>query len=96
MFWALNVSLFHDIVFVVSDDENAKKFGAHKVVLCARSKYFEALLTGGLKVRLPQMLPSIYPLHNLGKNKIGITAARDSSTNDKSRCICNCIGVSVY
>jgi len=50
MSWAVNNELLHDVIIVVSDGEDTKKFVAHKVVLCARSPYFNALLTGGLKV----------------------------------------------
>ena len=57
MRWALNNPLFHDVVFVVGDGEgdgekNVRRIPAHKVVLCARSPYFKALLTGGMKVCL--------------------------------------------
>ena len=51
LLWAVNNTHFHDVVFVVGDgDEKMKRFVAHKVVLCANSPYFTALLTGGLKV----------------------------------------------
>jgi len=50
MKWAFNNPLFHDVVFVVSENEHVKKFVAHKVILCARSEYFNALLTSGMKV----------------------------------------------
>ena len=58
MFWAFNNPLFHDVVFVVDDGdgdgdgENVRRIPAHKVVLCARSPYFKAMLTGGMKVCL--------------------------------------------
>ena len=53
MLWAVNNPLFHDVVFVVGDDEkNVRRIPAHKVVLCARSPYFKAMLTGGMKVCL--------------------------------------------
>mgnify|MGYP002480933660 CR=1 FL=1 len=51
MLWAVNNPLFHDVVLVVSDGEkNVRRILAHKVVLCARSSYFKAMLTGGMKV----------------------------------------------
>lgn len=51
MLWAVNNPLLHDVVFVVSDDEhNTRRFFAHKPVVCARSAYFRAMLTGGMKV----------------------------------------------
>jgi len=61
MKWAVNNKLFHDVVFVLSnvdenggdgsaDNDKTSKFFAHKVVLCARSSYFRAMLTSGLKV----------------------------------------------
>ena len=51
MKWAVNNPQFHDVVFVVGDcEEKIKRFVAHKVVLCARSNYFKAMLTGGMKV----------------------------------------------
>ena len=56
MMWAFNNPLFHDVVFVVGDGdgdgENVRRIPAHKVVLCARSPYFKAMLTGGMKVCL--------------------------------------------
>jgi len=57
MLWAFNNPLFHDVVFVVGDgdgdsEKNVGRIPAHKVVLCARSPYFKALLTGGMKVCL--------------------------------------------
>jgi len=54
MLWAVNNKLFHDVVFVVGD----KRFAAHKVVLCARSPYFKALFTSGLKVDFFSFLSS--------------------------------------
>jgi len=45
MKWGVKNHLFHDVVLNVSGE----KFVAHKVVLCARSAYFNALMTGGLK-----------------------------------------------
>ena len=50
MLWAVNNKVFHDVVFIVSDDEKIERFAAHKVILCARSKYFKAMLIGGLTV----------------------------------------------
>jgi len=54
MMWAVDNPLFHDVVFMVGDGdcENVRRITAHKVVLCARSPYFKALLTGGMKVCL--------------------------------------------
>ena len=53
MMWAFNNPLFHNVVFVVSDvEKNVRRIPAHKVVLCARSPYFNAMLTGGMKVCL--------------------------------------------
>ena len=56
LLWAVNNPLFHDVVFVVGDgdgeNKNVRRIPAHKVVLCARSPYFNAMLTGGMKVCL--------------------------------------------
>lgn len=54
MLWALNNHLFHDVVFVVTndgEDQNEYRFFAHKVILCARSQYFKVMFSSGLKVR---------------------------------------------
>lgn len=51
MLWAVANTKFHDVVFVVGESEETKKrIAAHKVVLCARSPYFKAMLMGSLKV----------------------------------------------
>jgi len=50
LLWAVNNTHFHDIEFVVSNGEKTLRFAAHKVILCARSPYFKAMFTGGMKV----------------------------------------------
>ena len=53
MLWAVENPKYHDVVFVVGEGENTQRIPAHKVVLCARSPYFNAMLMGNLKVCVP-------------------------------------------
>lgn len=38
----------NDVAFRVTEDPTAPIIGAHKIMLCSRSKYLESMLTGGL------------------------------------------------
>lgn len=48
--WAVDNPKYHDVVFVVGENEQMKRIVAHKVLLRARSPYFNAMLMGSLKV----------------------------------------------
>ena len=50
MMWAVENPKYHDVVYVVGENEQMKRIVAHKVLLCARSPYFNAMLMGSLKV----------------------------------------------
>mgnify|MGYP002620954506 FL=1 len=50
MLWPGDNTKYHDVVFVVGENEQMKRIVAHKVLLRARSPYFNAMLMGSLKV----------------------------------------------
>lgn len=56
---------FHDVVLLVGDCQ--REFKAHRAILCARSKFFEAMFCSNMKesqqnaVRLPQVSAEIFP-----------------------------------